>query len=178
MTTLTRTLIALFILIFISGPCTARAQESCPGGFSPRFRLGGQVMHPQFFTLEDLQSRPRTRVHDVFFAGSDVDEGTFTGVLLWDLLEEAEVITNPNQRNDLLRKYVLIRGSDCYETVYSMGELSPRLGGSRPVIVAFKRDGRRLGPEEGMARIINPGDKFGARRVFNITHIIVLTPER
>jgi DMSO/TMAO reductase YedYZ molybdopterin-dependent catalytic subunit len=155
----------------------AIAQE-CPGGFSPSFRLGGQVKNPQTFTLEDLQRRPRTRVHDVFVSGGAPAEGTFTGVLLWDLLEEAEIIVNPNQRNDLLRKYVLIRGSDCYETVYSLGELSPQIGGSHPVIVAFRRDGVRLGPDEGMARIINPGDKFGARRVFNITHITVLTAPR
>jgi hypothetical protein len=79
-------------------------------------------------------------VHDVFFAGSGVDEGTFTGVLLWDLLQEAGVITDPDQRNDLLRKYVLITGSDCYETGYSMGELAPRIGGTQPVIVAFMRN--------------------------------------
>ena len=42
------------------------------------------------------------------------------------------------------------------------------------MIVAFQRDGELLGPDEGMARIINPGDKFGARRVFNITRIHVL----
>jgi hypothetical protein len=138
-------------------------------------------MHPRTLSLEDLQQRPRTRVHDVFFAGSGVDEGTFTGVLLWDLIQEAGVITDPDQRNDLLRKYVLITGSDCYETVYSMGELAPRIGGTQPVIVAFMRNDTLLGPDEGMARIINPGDKFGARRVFNIVRIRVLgrpAPER
>jgi hypothetical protein len=145
------------------------------GGFSPQFRLSGQVAHPKTYHLDDLQALPTTRVHDVFFAGTDVDQGTFTGVLLWDLLEAAGVEVDPDQRNDLLRKYVLITGSDCYETLYSMGELSPRIGGSHPVIVAFERDGALLGPDEGMARIINPGDKFGARRVFNITRIRVLS---
>jgi hypothetical protein len=42
------------------------------------------------------------------------------------------------------------------------------------VIVAFQRGGELLGPDEGMARIINHGDKFGARRVFNITRIHML----
>lgn len=44
------------------------------------------------------------------------------------------------------------------------------------VIVAFMRDNVLLGEGEGMVRIINPGDKAGARRVFHITHIRVLTP--
>jgi DMSO/TMAO reductase YedYZ molybdopterin-dependent catalytic subunit len=175
MTYLIRPRIALFLLMFTSGIRLAAAQDSCAGGFSPSFRLSGQVANPKTYNLQELRQLPRIEVHDVFFAGSSVDEGTFTGVLLWDLIEAAEVIIDPDQRNDLLRKYVLITGSDCYETVYSLGELAPRIGGSHPVIVAFKRDGVLLGPDTGgMARIINPGDKFGARRVFNIAHIRVL----
>jgi len=103
------------------------------------------------------------------------DSGTFTGVLLWDLIQEAQVITDPAQKNDLFRKAVLITGSDCYEIVYAMGELAPQLGGTHQVIVAFKRDDLLLGDREGMARIINPGDKAGARRVMNIVRIRVLT---
>jgi len=95
-------------------------------------------------------------------------------VLLWYLLQEAQVITDPAQRNDLFRKAVLITGSDCYETVYAMGELAPQLGGTHQVIVAFKRHDQLLGATEGMARIINPGDKAGARRVMNIVRIRVL----
>ena len=82
---------------------------------------------------------------------------------------------NPNQPNDLLRHYVLITASDCFETLYSIGELPPQFGGSQPVIVAFQRDGALLGPDEGMARIINPGDKRGGRRIFNITRIRVFS---
>jgi hypothetical protein len=91
-------------------------------------------------------------------------------------LQEAGIIVDPDRRNDLGRKSVLITGSDCYEQLYFMGELEPRLGGSHQVIVAFLRDDVLLDDGEGMARIINPGDKAGARRVFNITHIRVLTP--
>jgi hypothetical protein len=71
---------------------------------------------------------------------------------------------------------VLITGSDCYKQLYALGELEPCLGGSHQVIVAFLRDDVLLEDREGMARIINPGDKAGARRVFNITRIRVLTP--
>jgi hypothetical protein len=91
-------------------------------------------------------------------------------------LQQAEIILDAARRNDLSRKFVLITGSDCYEQLYSLGELEPRLGGSHPVIVAFMRDDVLLDDGEGMARIINPGDKAGARRVFNITRIRVLTP--
>lgn len=176
MTNLVPALIALFLLTFTSGACIAEAQEdSCAGGFSPEFHVGGQVTNPKTYDLEDLQALPTTRVHDVFISGTDVSQGTFTGVLLWDLIEAAVVDVNPNQPNDLLRHYVLITASDCFETLYSIGELSPQFGGSQPVIVAFERDGALLGLGEGMARIINPGDKRGGRRIFNITRIRVFS---
>ena len=155
------------------------AQEAeCPGGFSDTFQLDGEVKHPKTYTLPYLlvQWHNWTRVKDFFLTGSGSDSGTFTGILLWDLLQEAEVVVDPNRRNDLTRKSVLITGSDCYEQLYSLGELEPRLGGTHQVIVAFLREDVLMNEGEGMARIINPGDKAGARRVFNITRIRVLTP--
>ena len=78
--------------------------------------------------------------------------------------------------NWLRRAHLLtVANSDCFETLYSLGELSPQFGGSQPVIVAFERDGELLGPDEGMVRIINPGDKRGGRRIFNITRIRVFS---
>ena len=127
MTNLVRTLIALFLLTFTSGAFIAEAQDTCAGGFSPSFRLGGQVTNPKTYDLQELRKLPRTRVHDVFITGSGVDEGVFTGVLLWDLIEAAVVEVNPNQPNDLLRHYVLITATDCFETLYSIGELHPRV---------------------------------------------------
>jgi hypothetical protein len=178
-------IVVLCSLIVVSGQ-VVHAQEgtpaaeaeappvTCEGGYAPLFRLGGRVQFPKNFDLDALSQEPLTTVHDFFLTGQGTDSGTFTGVLLWDLLQAAQVITDPAQRNDLLRKAVLITGSDCYATVYSMGELAPQLGGTHQVLVAFKRDDQFLGDREGMARIINPGDKAGARRVFNIVRIRVL----
>jgi hypothetical protein len=103
MTNLVRTLIALFLLTFTSRALIAEAQDTCAGSFSPSFRLSGQVSNPKTYDLQELRKMPRTRVHDVFIAGTGVDGGVFTGVLLWDLLEAAVVEVNPNQPNDLLR---------------------------------------------------------------------------
>ena len=178
-------IVVLCSLIVVSGQ-VVHAQEgtpaaeaeappvTCEGGYAPLFRLGGRVQYPKNFDLDALSQEPLTTVHDFFLTGQGTDSGTFTGVLLWDLLQEAQVITDPAQRNDLFRKAVLITGSDCYETVYAMGELAPELGGTHQVIVAFKRDDQFLGDTEGMARIINPGDKAEARRVLNIVRIRVL----
>jgi hypothetical protein len=167
----------LLVLMLPHQIVTAQTTE-CPGGYSDTFHLDGEVNHPKTYALPDLllQSPNWTRVKDFFLTGSGPDCGTFTGILLWDLLQQAEVIVDPDRRNDLTRKSVLVTGSDCYEQLYSLGELEPRLGGSHPVIVAFLRDDVLLDDGEGMARIINPGDKAGARRVFSIIRIRVLTP--
>ena len=130
MTNLVRTLIALFLLTLASRAFIAEAQDPCAGGFSPSFRLGGQVTNPKTYDLQELRKLPRNRVHDVLITGSGVDEGVFTGVLLWDLIEAAVVEVNPNQPNDLLRHYVLITASDCYETLYSIGELPQGMAGA------------------------------------------------
>src|SRR5215813_12294190 len=131
---------------------------TCEGGYAPIFRLGGRVQFPKTFDLDALSQEPLTTVQDFFLTGQGTDSGTFTGVLLWDLLQEAQVITDPAQKNDLFRKAVLITGSDCYETMYAMDELAPQLGGTHQVIVAFKRDDQLLGEAEGMARITNARD--------------------
>ena len=177
-------IVVLCSLIVVSGQ-VVHAQEgpppadeappvTCEGGYAPLFRLGGRVQFPKTFDLDTLSQEPLTTVQDFFLTGQGTDSGTFTGVLLWDLIQEAQVITDPAQKNDLFRKAVLITGSDCYETVYAMGELAPQLGGTHQVIVAFKRDDQLLEDREGMARIISPGDKAGARRVMNIVRIRVL----
>ena len=77
---------------------------TCEGGYAPVFRLGGRVQFPKNFDLDALSQEPSTTVQDFFLTGQGTDSGTFTGVLLWDLLQEAQVITNPAQRNDLFRK--------------------------------------------------------------------------
>lgn len=82
---------------------------------------------------------------------------------------------NPGVKNDQNRKVILVTGSDCYQQAYSMGELVPAIGGQHQIIVAYAKDGVLL-PSEGFARIINPGDKSGARNVSNIIRIQVIDP--
>src|SRR5215467_16219109 len=62
---------------------------TCEGGYAPLFRLGGRVQSPKTFDLDALSQEPFTRVQDFFVVGQGTDSGTFTGVLLWDLLQEA-----------------------------------------------------------------------------------------
>ncbi len=152
---------------------------SCPGGPSTHFRLGGKVTNPKTFTLDTLRGQPtQTNVWAFYRSGASptgFETGQWTGVLLYDLLQQAQIGLNPEVKNDQNRKFILVTGSDCYQQAFSMGELVPAIGGQHQIIVAYAKDGVLL-QSEGFARIINPGDKSGARNVSNLIRIQVIDP--
>ena len=151
------------------------AEASCPGGYSNQFRLNGQVQNPSGFRLVDLQYRPASIVTVSYFSGSSgFVTKSYIGVPLINLLNDAVIITdNTAHRNDILRKYVAIRATDCYEVIVAVAELLSNFG-HQQVLVAFETaDGQPLDATEGMARLIVPGDKAGGRFVSNITTITV-----
>jgi len=170
------------IVLMVQAACVVAARDhgaaklTCAGGYASRFTVTGDVGHPFSIDLETLRARPnQTFVRDVFRTGSGVEQGGWRGVLLWDLVNEAAAKVAPSTKNGLLRKYVVVTGSDCYEQTFSLGELSPAIGGN-PIVVAYERDGELLGLDDGMARIIAPGDKGGARNVTHVARIRVLDP--
>jgi len=152
---------------------------NCPGGPSTQFRLGGKVKNQKTFTLDTLRGQPaQTTVWAFYRSGSSptgFETGEWTGILLYDLLQQAQITLNAGVKNDLNRKVILVTGSDCYQQAFSMGELVPAIGGQYQIIVAYAKDGV-LFSSEGFARIINPGDKSGARNVSNIIRIQVIDP--
>lgn len=152
---------------------------NCPGGTSSHFRLGGKVKNPKTFNLDTLRTQPtQTTLWAFYRSGASptgFETGEWTGVLLYDLLQQAQITLNSEIKNDLNRKIILVTGSDCHQQAFSMGELVPAIGGQHQIIVAYAKDSVLL-PTEGFARIINPGDKSGARNVSNIIRIQVIDP--
>jgi DMSO/TMAO reductase YedYZ molybdopterin-dependent catalytic subunit len=152
-----------------------RSELSCAGGYAPSFRLTGAVRTPQTFDAAALATLPASRQTVDFFAGpSGLVSQTYVGVSLNDLLAKAGVIVDPSIKNDVLRKYVAVTGTDCYEIILSMGELRPDFGGAAQVLVAYATgDGSPLSTSEGAMRLVVPGDKKGGRYVSNIARIVV-----
>jgi len=145
-------------------------------GYAPTFELTGAVQRPETFTRERLRQYSSFKIEVVFGSGNRMAKGIFVGVPLWELLQEVGVKTEPGRKNDLLRKYLLVTGSDGYQVVLALGEILPDFGG-QPVLVAYQRDGKPLGSEEGMARLVVPNDKSGGRFVDHIVRIEVRDPE-
>jgi hypothetical protein len=159
-------LIATALGLVLARPASAQ--------YAPTFRIVGDVQYPQTYWLPLLASLPATRLDVVFYTGAGPVSASFTGVLLWDLLTNAVIVTDPAAKNDILRKSVVVTGSDGYETVLSAGELDPGFGGHQ-VIVAHLQNGVPLDSASGFARIIAPNDKAGGRDVFTIARIRVIS---
>src|SRR5499427_6607109 len=171
---LTRTLSAAVLLIGIG---SAPLQAACPGGVSASFTVSGEVTKRASFNLNELEQFPSAQANVTYFAAGSVVSESFTGVLLWDLLNNSPVngiVTNPNVKNDILHKVVVVTGTDCYQSVFGAGEIDPFFGGSQ-IMVAYETGGQSLG-NNGFARIVVPGDKAGGRFVSNIAKIEVRDP--
>jgi hypothetical protein len=167
----TRTLSAVLLLI---GIASSPLQAACPGGVSTSFKVTGEVTSRTVFDLSALQQFPPAQANMTYFAAGSVVTESFTGALLWDLLNNAPVsgiVTNSNIKNDILHKVVIVTGTDCYQSVFGAGEFDPFFGGSQ-IMVAYATGGQSFG-NDGFARIVVPGDKAGGRFVSNIAKIEV-----
>jgi hypothetical protein len=98
---------------------------------------------------------------------------TYSGVELIDLLAPLGVSTQPHGKD--LRLYVVAAGSDGYEAVYSIGEVTPDLNNST-VIVADTENGKALAAD-GPLKLVATGEKRPARWVRNLVAIRVMAAD-
>ena len=142
---------------------------------STSLQLTGLVKTPSILRLSDLQSFPRVTVTTNAQAGKgSLGVHTYGGVLLYDLLQKAQIVTDPTRKNDVLRKVVMVTGTDGYSIAIALGEILPRFA-NKKVLIAYEQDGKSLPQAEGFVRLIVPGDTFAGRYVSNIATIAVRT---
>jgi len=140
-----------------------------PRGVSARFTVSGQVNAP---TGYDASSLPGSlAVSTVTVSTPPLAGTTFTGVSLWDLLNQSTITTNPNVKNDMLGKYVIATGSDGYQAVFSLGELNPSFG-NQPDLLAYANVPGKPLTSDGFARVVVPGDVAKAGRY--VSNLIAL----
>lgn len=73
-------------------------------------------------------------------------------------------------RGPALKSWVLVRSSDGYGVVLSLGEVDPALSGGR-IILADTDNGVALPPEDGPVRLVVDGDTRPARSARQVTTI-------
>lgn len=164
-------------LLLAALPWSAAEANSCNGGYYPSVKIGGEVTTAKTYTLADLQAMTTSKLNVAFFSGSaGMQTYSFIGVPLLDLLNEAGVVTNPNQKSDILRKSLVITSSDCYQVVVAMAELLPTFSGQQVMVAFADGNGTLLPSSQGMARLVVPQDKQGGRYASNIVSIMVRSP--
>jgi hypothetical protein len=146
-----------------------------PGGVSSEFTLSG-VENPGAYTASKLASLNQSQTLTATYksGGTSVTD-TYTGVSLWNLLNDAGLITDPNIKNDVLREYVEAIGSDGYAAIFRLARSTLCLAISRtwwPMPIQGP-----TGPDgvDGFARIVVPSDAAGGRYISNLVALKVFT---
>ena len=137
-----------------------------------KISIDGAVKTPKSLTLEDLRHEPGTTEVVSLKTGKGSLTGSYTGVLLWTLLQEAVIQVSSDHKNDLLRHTITVTSSDGYAAVLSVAEIDPELGDDR-AIIAYAKDGQPLTDKRGFARLILPADKSAGRAISGVASITV-----
>ncbi len=168
-------ILIIFVLLLGSPAVFAQqaAQPAKPDAPpSQSFTIGGAIERPRTLTLAELSREPQATETVFLHTGHGPVSATFTGVPLWTLLDEAGVKLDAAHRNDLIRHWIMVTGSDGYSAVLSLAEVAPEFGGDQ-AIIAYQQDGKPIAGANGFARLIVPGDKAAGRAVGGIVSIEV-----
>jgi DMSO/TMAO reductase YedYZ molybdopterin-dependent catalytic subunit len=144
--------------VLLAGSATAQ---------SPSLTLDGRVKQPQHFALDDLKKMPAQHADVTYQTDKGPVTASFTGVLLWSLIEQAGGIDDA-AKGAVIRHAIRITAKDGWVVVTSTGEIAPDFGG-KPALVAYERDGKPLDD----FRIVMPGDKRGGRNARDVVTITV-----
>jgi DMSO/TMAO reductase YedYZ molybdopterin-dependent catalytic subunit len=120
----------------------------------------GAVKTPLTLSARDLSGLPRTEA-TVNEHGKLIH---YEGVLVSEVLKKKRAPVGDELRGKALATYVLAKGRDGYEVVYSLAELDPAVTEAK-VLLADRMDGKSLPDSAGPFRLVAPEDKKMARSV-------------
>jgi DMSO/TMAO reductase YedYZ molybdopterin-dependent catalytic subunit len=129
------------------------------GSGSPSLRIIGVEGNEISVTAEDWAKLPRASVKVVERGGAEV---TFEGVPGHELLKLVGAPSGHDLRGQQLSLYVLAEASDGYQVVYALAEFDASFTDGL-ILVADRKNGTALGPDEGPLRMVVPWEKRPAR---------------
>lgn len=154
-------------IVLCAALCTkVGAQEQ---SFSKIVKVEGDVLKPLTLTLDELRARPRDTATLIDRNGKKM---LYEGVLLNRLLKEAGVSSDSPLRGEHLAKFALIRCSDGYEVLLSLGELDSDFGNSRAILADMVEE-ESLPADKGPFRLVVPTDKALARSCYQVERIFI-----
>ncbi len=132
---------------------------------APLVALTGQITHARTLTLDDLRAVAPVTITVAQANAGGMQEATFTGALLWDVITAAKPIDAPGEKTTLQHTFVA-RGKDGYAVALAIAELDPNYE-NKQVVIAYMRDGQPL----PVARLVVPGDAHAGRSVHELVAI-------
>ena len=131
--------------------------------------LTGAVTSPVTLDQATLAALPAQTLDISFDTANGKETGTYTGVLVYDLLQKAGLV-NDSGKNSFLKHTLTITGSDGYAVAVAEGELDPKFG-NKQVLLAYKSADGKTSFDH--LRILVPGDIHGGRAVSDVVSIEV-----
>jgi Oxidoreductase molybdopterin binding domain len=116
-------------------------------------------------TIEKL---PAVEQKISFLTGHGPEQATYTGALLWSVIESTEM--SGGDRRTRLHRTIWVTGRDGYTAVLALAEIDPEFEGKQ-VILAYRRDGKPI--DGNTLRLVVPGDRYGGRSVRDVVRIDV-----
>jgi hypothetical protein len=110
-------------------------------------------------TADDWAGLPRATVRAVEHGGA---EAVFEGVPARELLKLVNAPAGRDLRGAQLTLYVVAEAADGYRVLYALAELYAAFTDG-VILVADRRNGDALGPDDGPLRIVVPWEKRQAR---------------
>lgn len=140
------------------------------GAVADPFVLDGAVRRPRSLGVAELRAGWPVRRAEVVFecARSGPRRHRFEGVLLRQVLLDAEPLFDVGSRKERARCLLAVRGRDGHRAVLSWGELDADFGGV-PVLLATALDGLPL--DASGAQLVVPTDRCGARYVSAVSQV-------
>lgn len=132
-------------------------------------KVEGEVLKPLTLTISDLAKMKHV---DAVMKNREGVMQQYSGVPVFDLLQQAGVTVGKELKGENLTKYMLVRSSDGYEVVFSLAELDPSFT-NRVVILADAKDGKPLADGVGPFRLVVPDENKPARSALEVTHLII-----
>jgi DMSO/TMAO reductase YedYZ molybdopterin-dependent catalytic subunit len=150
---------ALVVALLLALPAAAQ---------QPVLAIEGKVKTPLHLSLDDLKKMPAEHAEVSYQTDRGPMKASFTGVLLWSLIESAGGLQDAGEKGAAIRHAIRITAKDGWVVVTSTGEIAPEFG-NKGAMVAYERDGKPLDD----FRIVMPGDKHGARNARDVVTIAI-----
>jgi len=137
-----------------------------PPAFGQAIAITQSVEQTHGVDVAEIERLPAVEQRVSFQTGRGAEQASYTGALLWSVLEGAGVLgSEPRSR---VRRVVKVTGRDGYSAALSLAEIDPEFEGKQ-VMLAYRRDGEPIPGNE--LRLVVPGDRRGGRSVRDVVKI-------